>query len=772
MKKLLLLATMAFLCIASALGADQVPRHSPTRHISPFKATSYPLVTIHDIQVVTADSLKLADSLGYNTGAHWRTQTSTFMNDTVTVVALVTVEPRVVSYTAGGLTLCVVDTGALGSQPWSGILVRYPTLSGSVPDSAGFDQDGFFNVERGDVVEMTGVIQEFTANQMNSLTQFAPIPGKGVQILASGKPLPAPVHLSVSDFNIGSNPGGKIMFSTGEQWESKYVYFTNVTVVANVNTSRGTFMFTDGTNQLSDYDWSYHFTLSPSAQTQPTTPADTAYKVPPAGTVIDTIRGYVATSSGGESARGYRIAPMFPGDIVYNLKAPPGVATHRRFPVIVTKDSIPLVKAQAYKVTNPLAATYPISTVQLYYSLNGGAWQTVAMTAPQVAVDSTYQGNIPQQPAGTVVTYFVKVTDSNGGTAILANSGFLTQYDTSKGFFFYKVLDRSTQPLLSIHDIQFTPYSNGRSPYVGAVDSTGGIVTADSASLLLSPFSTGGTNAYYIQSTNQPFSGLWITGPDSILAKIANGDSIVVSGQVYEHSDVTQLEFVSKVRIISHKNPVPAAVKLQTSTFGPGVANGNLGAEPYEGMLVEFDSLVVTNVNPIFIDPSIFEVSNSAAATLVRADGRNTYTVDTSKASSGYTVLKVGTKIGKLTGIIYYNNNNYMIVPRTNADYVNVGTTGIVQDRLSLPAKFSLDQNYPNPFNPTTIIRYSIPTTGMVTLKVYSILGQVVATLVNNQQTAGTYNVLFDASRLSTGMYIYRISSGSFVQVKKMLLLK
>ncbi len=100
-------------------------------------------------------------------------------------------------------------------------------------------------------------------------------------------------------------------------------------------------MFTDGTNQLSDYDWSYHFTLSPSAQAGPTTPADTAYKVPPAGTVIDTIRGYVATSSGGESARGYRICPMWPGDIVYNLKAPPGVSTERRYPVVVTKDQYP-----------------------------------------------------------------------------------------------------------------------------------------------------------------------------------------------------------------------------------------------------------------------------------------------------------------------------------------------------------------------------------------------------------------------------------------------
>ncbi|HTR80277.1 MAG TPA: T9SS type A sorting domain-containing protein [Bacteroidota bacterium] len=766
MKKFLLVAFFIVMGVASVYANNPTARVSK-RHFSPFKTTSYPLVTIHDIQFVSADSLKIADSLGYNTGARWTLQTSAYNNDTVTVVALVTVQPRVISYTASGFTLGVVDTGSLGSQPWSGILVRYPS------DSASFDADGYFDVEQGDIIEMTGTISEFPLSQMNSLTQFAPIPGTPVAILSSGHPLPPPVHLSVTDFNVGVNPGGKIKFSSAEQWESKYVYITNVTVVGNVNTSRGTFFFTDAQgNQLSDYDWSYHFTLSPSAQAQPTTPADTSYKVPPAGTVIDTIRGYVATSSGGESARGYRICPMFPGDIVYNLKAPPGVATERRYPVVVSKDSTPLVTAQAYQSYNPLAVTYPVDSVQLWYSINNGSWQKINMTAPQVTVDSTFQAHIPLEPAGTTVRYFVKVIDKNASFSILANSGFLTQYDTSGGFFFYKVLDRTAQPILSIHDIQYTPYVNGRSPYVGAVDSTGGIVTADTASLLLSPISTGGTNAYYIQSTNQPFSGLWITGPDSILAKIANGDSVIVAGQVTERADVTQLEFVTSVRIISHHNPLPAPVKLLTSVFGPGVSNGNLGAEPYEGMLVEFDTCTVANINPIFVEPTEFEVTNSSAPILVRSDGRNTYTNDTSKASSGYTVLKTGNKIGKLIGIIYYENNNYKVEPRTNSDYVNVVTTAVKEDRTVLPAQFSLEQNYPNPFNPSTTIRYAIPTAGMVTLRVYNILGQQVATLVNTQQSAGTYNVLFDASRLASGIYFYRVSSGIFTQVRKMLLLK
>jgi len=86
---------------------------------------------------------------------------------------------------------------------------------------------------------------------------------------------------------------------------------------------------------------------------------------------------------------------------------------------------------------------------------------------------------------------------------------------------------------------------------------------------------------------------------------------------------------------------------------------------------------------------------------------------------------------------------------------------------------YNLEQNYPNPFNPTTNIRYSIRNAGLVTLKVYDLLGREVATLVNQVQQPGNYQVTFDASRLtSSGMYIYRLQSGSFTRTMKMLLVK
>jgi len=90
----------------------------------------------------------------------------------------------------------------------------------------------------------------------------------------------------------------------------------------------------------------------------------------------------------------------------------------------------------------------------------------------------------------------------------------------------------------------------------------------------------------------------------------------------------------------------------------------------------------------------------------------------------------------------------------------------------TVPQEYVLSQNYPNPFNPSTSINFSIPKSGITTLKVFNILGQEVATLINKNLTAGSYTVDFDARDLSSGMYIYTIQNGDFEVSKKMMLLK
>jgi glucuronoarabinoxylan endo-1,4-beta-xylanase len=88
------------------------------------------------------------------------------------------------------------------------------------------------------------------------------------------------------------------------------------------------------------------------------------------------------------------------------------------------------------------------------------------------------------------------------------------------------------------------------------------------------------------------------------------------------------------------------------------------------------------------------------------------------------------------------------------------------------PVGWKLEQNYPNPFNPSTTITYELPRAFQVTLTVFDILGREVSVLVNERREAGVHEVKLDASELASGVYLYRLTAGSFVQTKKMLVVK
>ncbi|VAX19759.1 hypothetical protein MNBD_IGNAVI01-2080 [hydrothermal vent metagenome] len=136
----------------------------------------------------------------------------------------------------------------------------------------------------------------------------------------------------------------------------------------------------------------------------------------------------------------------------------------------------------------------------------------------------------------------------------------------------------------------------------------------------------------------------------------------------------------------------------------------------------------------------------------------------------GRTVFNPGDVIG-ICGMTETPIDDWGVDMTTRGEITVV--TGVERETAPVVVeKFNLANNYPNPFNPSTKIQYSIPTNEFVSLRVYDIIGREVATLVNQQQNSGVYDVEFNASNLTSGVYFYKIEAGNFVSVKKMMLLK
>ena len=137
-----------------------------------------------------------------------------------------------------------------------------------------------------------------------------------------------------------------------------------------------------------------------------------------------------------------------------------------------------------------------------------------------------------------------------------------------------------------------------------------------------------------------------------------------------------------------------------------------------------------------------------------------------------------GTTKFELTGLADGTATITIRATDSNGDFITtsfdieVDAAVALEEDLGIPTEYQLAQNFPNPFNPTTKIRFGLPEASSVVLKVYNILGEEVAKLVNQELQAGFHTFNFDASQLSSGLYIYRIEAGNFVEVKKMMLMK
>jgi hypothetical protein len=138
--------------------------------------------------------------------------------------------------------------------------------------------------------------------------------------------------------------------------------------------------------------------------------------------------------------------------------------------------------------------------------------------------------------------------------------------------------------------------------------------------------------------------------------------------------------------------------------------------------------------------------------------------------SSSPSYLMLGTVgesfIGKVVNTSYQHQAGFWYV------YKQSTVTNVDKENETIPNVFQLEQNYPNPFNPSTIIKFGIPERSNVVLKIYDLLGSEVQTLVNNELEPGWYSRYFNASGYSSGIYIYRLQAGTYINTMKMILVK
>ncbi|MGA9406810.1 MAG: T9SS type A sorting domain-containing protein [Bacteroidota bacterium] len=159
-------------------------------------------------------------------------------------------------------------------------------------------------------------------------------------------------------------------------------------------------------------------------------------------------------------------------------------------------------------------------------------------------------------------------------------------------------------------------------------------------------------------------------------------------------------------------------------------------------------------------NPSMYFAGTSDHGAFVSTDGGvNWYSADNGLTDS--TIISVNV-----------DQQGHFYAGTENGLFMSTGTPTRVDGKNEAPSSFSLFQNYPNPFNPATVIRYQLSVNSLVTLKVYDVLGRVVKTLIEERQAPGTHSITFDASSLSSGVYLYRLAAGNFVDAKKMILLK
>jgi len=570
----------------------------------------------------------------------------------------------------------------------------------------------------GDIVEFYGYVGEYRRGPSN-MTEFwiltLPV------VTDFDQPLPADTV----------NTGDLRWPVTAEQWGNVMVVVKDA-VVTDLEPAYTMFKVDDGTG---------------SVEINADSDSLAGYPDPPLGSIASSIRGWMYHHYGlYTDSTTYNMNPPYPSDIVWGGGGPPIISDVMRDIVSPTPDD-------AVTISMGVATSLTLTDVSIHYRVNSGEYTTVPMTNTS---GETYEGEIPAQPMDSFVDFFVAATDEKAQVTSVP-------MDTSVQNLCYPVTDGS----LSIMDIQYTPWERADSPFDGYSVEVTGIVNTDTAS-------NNNFYAYGLQDAGSPWNGLFLFGID---ADLNRGDEITVQGTVTEYNPDWESKWGNNTVILVDSYELKStgkAVSPMTLTTGE-LADSSAVAESYEGTVVTVTNVTLESVNSYDVS-----FNDGSGQCLVDDDflASHHFAVDYPDGEFLYAfgdTIWPGEVVDAIRGVFTYSFGTFKISVRGVYDF---GTAvGINPDYKAVPLSYKLNQNYPNPFNPTTNIHFEIPQQHDIKIVIYNMLGQIVRRLTDETFRAGRHVVKWDGQsdfgfQVPSGMYIYRIKAGEFMDAKKMVLIK
>ncbi len=396
---------------------------------------------------------------------------------------------------------------------------------------------------------------------------------------------------------------------------------------------------------------------------------------------------------------------------------------------------------QTSGVTSVLYSVSPVSDNVCWVS---GASGVVLRTTNKGVTWTSVGGTIPT----SLPLYCISAWDANNAIVTGTTSGgVMSLYATTNG--------GTTWTLGSTHagfgdDLWMTSATNGY--YIGdPISGNWDMMATTNAGINWSAWATvptTNTSGTYNNAACFFGSQVWFESVGLSAIHYSSNMGLNWSTQTIPLSEITAIAFVSSTRGLAGGSSTSPGL---LSTTNAGV-NWTAITNPY----------ATSSLSGIVGASTTWWVAQQGTGISISTnDGATFSTAYTAPAGSYYHMAK--SRSGATIWAIRSNGG----ISRYGTPIVNVTPIG-----TEIPADYALSQNYPNPFNPSTKINFAIPKSGMVSLKVYNILGKEVATLVNQNMNAGTYNYEFNASNLSSGIYFYKLDVNGFTSVKKMTLVK